>query len=236
MLTCRGLFQLDSFKEISLVAGRAGLDNEISWPYPKHTKVVSPWVRGGEFILVAACFIGTAAVIFLPFFFNMVLCNLFLPHNNNTWIGAYQMHNFQGYVLGTNLVYETPYQKLAFAKLFLNHRLLYSFIYLVAISLFSGLLGTVILGLSFIFNQSKILLFIPLFAAQHISQTYNTKALNNAISNGDTYTNLNILEYVIPEFSKGKSPIFLVIVLGFLALFVLISFLFSQREDIRSLQ
>lgn len=53
MLTCRGLFQLDSFKEISLVAGRAGLDNEISWPYPKHTKVVSPWVRGGEFILVS---------------------------------------------------------------------------------------------------------------------------------------------------------------------------------------
>ena len=53
MLTCRDLFQLESFKEISLVAGRAGLDNEISWPYPKHTKIVSPWVRGGEFILVS---------------------------------------------------------------------------------------------------------------------------------------------------------------------------------------
>ena len=185
---------------------------------------------------LAACFIGTAAVIFLPFLFNMVLCNLFFPHNNNTWIGAYQMHNFQGYVLGSNLVYETPYQELAFATLFLNHRLLYSFIYLAAISLFSGLLGTVILGLSFLFNQSKILLFIPLFAAQHIFQTFDTKALNNAISNGGAYTNLNILEYFIPEFSKGKSPIFLVIVLGFLALFVLISFLFSQREDIRSLQ
>lgn len=133
-------------------------------------------------------------------------------------------------------MYETPYQELAFATLFLNHRLLYSFIYLAAISLFSGLLGTVILGLSFLFNQSKILLFIPFFAAQHISQTFDTKALNNAISNGGAYTNLNILEYFIPEFSKGKSPIFLVIVLGFLALFVLISFLFSQREDIRSLQ
>lgn len=185
---------------------------------------------------LAACFIGTAAVIFLPFLFNMVLCNLFLPHNNNTWIGGYQMLNFQGYVLGTNLMYETPYRELAFARLFLNNRLLYSFLYLVAISLFSGLLGTAILGLSFVFSQSKILLFIPLFAAQHIFQTYDTKALNDAISNGDTYTSLNILEYFIPGFSKGKSPIFLVIVLGFLALFVLISFLFSQREDIRSLQ
>lgn len=185
---------------------------------------------------LVACFIGTAAVIFLPFLFNMVLCNLFFPHNNNTWIGEYQMLNFQGNVLGTNLLYETPYRELAFARLFLNNRPLYSFLYLVAISLFSGLLGMAILGLSFVFSKSKILLFTPLFAVQHISQTYNTKALNNAISNGDTYTNLNILEYFIPGFSKGKSPIFLVIVLGFLALFVLISFLFSQREDIRSLQ
>lgn len=185
---------------------------------------------------LVACFIGTAAVIFLPFLFNMVLCNLFFPHNNNTWIGEYQMLNFQGNVLGTNLMYKTPYRELAFARLFLNNRLLYSFIYLVAISLFSGLLGMAILGLSFVFSKSKILLFIPLFAVQHIFQTYDTKALNNAISNGDTYTNLNILEYFIPGFSKGQSPIFLVVVLGFLALFVLISFLFSQREDIRSLQ
>lgn len=185
---------------------------------------------------LVACFIGTAAVILLPFLFNIVLCNVFLPHNNNTWIGEYQMLNFQGYVLGTNLLYETPYRELAFAWLFLNNRLLYSVIYLVAISLFSGLLGMAILGLSFVFSKSKILLFIPLFAAQHISQTYDTKALNNAISNGDTYTNLNVLEYFIPGFSKGKSPVFLVIVLGFLALLVLISFLFSQREDIRSLQ
>ena len=185
---------------------------------------------------LVACFIGTAAVILLPFLFNMVLCNLFLPHNNNTWLGEYQMLNFQGYVLGTNLVYETPYHELAFARLFLNNRLLYSFIYLVAISLFSGLLGMTMLGLSFVFSKSKILLFIPLFAAQHLFQTYDTKALNDAISNGDTYTSLNILEYFIPGFSKGKSPIFLVILLGFLVLLVLISYLFSQREDIRSLQ
>ena len=53
MLTCRELLSLDSFKGISAVAGHSGLDNVISWPYPKHTKVVSPWVRGGEFILVS---------------------------------------------------------------------------------------------------------------------------------------------------------------------------------------
>lgn len=185
---------------------------------------------------LVAGFIGTFAVFFLPFLFNMVLCNIFFPHNNNTWIGEYQMLNFQGYVLGTNLLYETPYRELAFARLFLNNRVLYSLVYLAAISLFSGLLGMTMLALSFVFSKSKILLFIPLFAAQHIFQTYDTKALNSAISNGDSYTNLSVLEYFIPGFSKGKSPVFLIEVLGFLALLVLISYLFSQKEDIRSLQ
>lgn len=53
LLTCRELLHLDSFRGVSVVAGHSGLDNVISWPYPKHTKVVSPWVRGGEFILVS---------------------------------------------------------------------------------------------------------------------------------------------------------------------------------------
>lgn len=35
------------------MAGAAGLDNVVSWPYPKHTKVISPWVRGGEFVMVS---------------------------------------------------------------------------------------------------------------------------------------------------------------------------------------
>lgn len=53
MLTCRELLQLESFHGVSLVAGATGLDNVISWPYPKHTKVISPWVRGGEFVMVS---------------------------------------------------------------------------------------------------------------------------------------------------------------------------------------
>ena len=53
MVTCRQLLQLDSFANIPLVAGRAGLDRVVSWPYPKHTKTVSPWVHGGEFLLIS---------------------------------------------------------------------------------------------------------------------------------------------------------------------------------------
>lgn len=53
MLTCRELLQLDIFKQIQLVAGRQGLDNVVTWPYPKHTKVIAPWVQGGEFVMIS---------------------------------------------------------------------------------------------------------------------------------------------------------------------------------------
>lgn len=52
-MTCRDLLSLELFKNIPLVAGVAGLDHEISWPYAKHTKVITPWVQGGEFVLVS---------------------------------------------------------------------------------------------------------------------------------------------------------------------------------------
>lgn len=53
MVTCRELLQLDIFRQIQLVAGQRGLDNVVTWPYPKHTKVISPWVQGGEFVMVS---------------------------------------------------------------------------------------------------------------------------------------------------------------------------------------
>ena len=58
MVTCRDLLQLDIFKNIPLVAGQAGLDRVISWPYAKHTKVITPWVQGGEFVLVSGYELG----------------------------------------------------------------------------------------------------------------------------------------------------------------------------------
>lgn len=58
MITCRELFNLDSFKGVQLLGGEAGLDNVITWPYAKHTKVISPWVQGGEFVLVSGYELG----------------------------------------------------------------------------------------------------------------------------------------------------------------------------------
>lgn len=53
MVTCRKLMELDIFHNIKLIAGREGLDRTVSWAYAKHTKDITPWVHGGELILVS---------------------------------------------------------------------------------------------------------------------------------------------------------------------------------------
>ena len=53
MVTCRQLMELDIFHNVKLKAGRRGLDRTVSWVYAKHTKTITEWVHGGEFILVS---------------------------------------------------------------------------------------------------------------------------------------------------------------------------------------
>lgn len=53
MVTCRQLMELDIFHNVKLKAGRKGLDRIVSWVYAKHTKTITEWVHGGEFILVS---------------------------------------------------------------------------------------------------------------------------------------------------------------------------------------
>ena len=53
MVTCRQLMELDIFHNVKLKAGRKGLDRAVSWVYAKHTKTITEWVHGGEFILVS---------------------------------------------------------------------------------------------------------------------------------------------------------------------------------------
>ena len=53
---------------------------------------------------LVASFFGTFLIIAVPFFINLILCNVFLPHNQNTWLGEYQMGNYFRQLLGTNIL------------------------------------------------------------------------------------------------------------------------------------
>lgn len=53
MVTCKQLLELDILHNVKLIAGRKGLDKIVTWVYAKHTKTITPWVHGGEFLLVS---------------------------------------------------------------------------------------------------------------------------------------------------------------------------------------
>lgn len=53
MVTCKQLMELNILYNAKLVAGRKGLDKIVTWVYAKHTKEITPWVNGGEFLLVS---------------------------------------------------------------------------------------------------------------------------------------------------------------------------------------
>ena len=77
---------------------------------------------------LVASFFGTFLIIAVPFFINLILCNVFLPHNQNTWLGEYQMGNYFRQLLGTNILYQTSYTKMPFLKIFLYSPFLYYFL------------------------------------------------------------------------------------------------------------
>lgn len=51
-ICCRDLFQLKNFSKAKLLAGKKGLNREISWPYVRTTESISQWLYGEELIFV----------------------------------------------------------------------------------------------------------------------------------------------------------------------------------------
>lgn len=183
-----------------------------------------------------ACFLGTAIVIFIPFLLNFLLCNIFLPHNTNFTFGEYQRTNYFRTLLGTNLIYETAYPTIPFLDIYLVSPQLYNFLYLFLLSGFAGLLGSFILSISFIWPRSKVLLFVPVFLIQRGLLEYDAGELSRAIKHGSIYINWDLIDYVIPSISKGKSPYLIGAVIVILMLFIIVANCYATRRDLRSLQ
>lgn len=186
---------------------------------------------------ILTAFIGTTLIIAIPCALNLILCNIFLPHNYNTWLGEYQLENFYRAVMGTNHLYETAYKGIPLLRLFLRSPLLYNIVYLFIFSLFSGLLGAFALSLSFWLRKRKIILFLPLFFIIYVLDTINIKWLYMAIDGKKSYVNVAILDYVVPSFSGGgMNPVFIGAVIVILFGFILISAVHATRKDLTSIQ
>ena len=51
-ITCKTLLRAKFFCPIKLMAGRGGLNREVSWPYVGQTASVADWVHGGELLFI----------------------------------------------------------------------------------------------------------------------------------------------------------------------------------------
>lgn len=186
---------------------------------------------------ILAVFMGTALVIAIPCVLNLILCNLFLPHNYNTWMGEYQSESFYQAVTGTNHLYETAYRGILLPDLFLRSPLLYNIVYLLIFSSFSGLLGAFVLSLSFWLRKRKTILFLPLFFIISILDTINIKWLYMAIEGKKSYVDVAVLDYVVPSFSNGgMNPVFICSVIVILFGFMIVSTVHATKEDLASIQ
>lgn len=185
---------------------------------------------------LVAAFAGGALVIFLPFAVNLLLCNLFLPHNGNTWLGQYQMGNFYRWLTGTNLLYPVEYREEPFLGLFLCSPFWYNVLYVLLFAAFSGLLGMVVLSLSFWWRKHRILLFLPLFVVMQVLRGWDAWALTDAIRNGNVYTNLDLLDYVVPSFESGRNPVLFLAVVLVCLLVIGLSAVYAIQGDLRDVQ
>ena len=185
---------------------------------------------------LVASFFGTFLIIAVPFFINLILCTVFLPHNQNTWLGEYQMGNYFRQLLGTNILYQTSYTKMPFLKIFLYSPFLYNFIYLLIFAAFSGLLASFTLSLSFLYKKSKLFLFIPVFATLQLFRVYDSDLFSRSIEGGQTYVNFDILDYVVPTLLKGQDYAFFAKLVFIIFLAIVTLCIYGIKSDLKSLQ
>lgn len=183
-----------------------------------------------------ACFIGTTLVILIPFLFNIVLCNLFLPHNHNTWFGEYSMGNYYRQLLGTNILYNTPHSEMPLLKIYLRSPFLYNILYLLLFSGFSGLLGACTLSVSFLLRVKKIALFVPPFAIIQLLRVLDAYYFSLSLETGVPYTNYNILNYVVPTVSKGHNYALFISCVFIILWLIFTSTICAIKNDLKNIQ
>lgn len=154
---------------------------------------------------LVAAFSANIIVFGVPLFVNLILCNTFFPHNYNTWLGEYQTGNYYRNLLGTNIIYTTKYPRIPFMQLYLNSTFLYNLFYIIIFSLVSGLLGMLIMSISFIIRRRACLFALSFVIVQGL-RFLDNYLLSRAMMGDYCYTNVDILSYITPSMTHGQSP------------------------------
>ncbi|MPQ43508.1 PucR family transcriptional regulator [Clostridium tarantellae] len=76
IVKCEDLIELSFFKDIKLVAGKDGLNRNVSWPYVGQTNSVSEWVHGGELLFITGMGMNVSTKNLIELLKECVLKNL----------------------------------------------------------------------------------------------------------------------------------------------------------------
>lgn len=178
------------------------------------------------------CFCGSAIIILLPLAFNLSLCHIALPSGYNYPFGSYGDLNFSNLLTGETLMFSTKNPAFPFLRIFLRTPVGYNILYILLLSLFSGLLGVVPLCLSFLIKRYRVLLFVPNFILLRVSSVLEQISYNRAIeAPAYNYTNYRIMDYLGPFTYVGQNPVYIFSVVLALVLFCVICCTVAIRRD-----
>lgn len=182
--------------------------------------------------------IGSALVVAIPFLINLLLCNLFFPHNLNTWRGSYPLKSYCDALLGARVDYIPLNEQLPFLKLFLASPALYNLLYLIMFAFLTGLFGILAMACSFVIRRTKILVYILIYALVQIMQNVDGKLLSAAIDGKrECYLCINLITYFLPhENNSGFAVTVLLTEIGMILLVIFLCSVYAINDDIRSVQ
>ena len=195
-----------------------------SFPEDRKNQCLAPVVTRssyGDYLSsqVLASGLGSASVVFLPLLLNLLLCYLAFPSNHNIKLASYQGNMYAAVLLGENRLYTSLGTTYFLLPLYFFSPFLYQMMYLTVLGLFSGLCGAAVTALSFRCFQSKILLFLPLYAVSVITLYARGIWMNAALHSGARYFDPYLCDYLAPFASRDCSPVYFAgICLGLLLL------------------
>ncbi len=184
------------------------------------------------FSKLTACFLGNVVIILIPFLLNLLLCHIAFPSNENSARWVYGVLQYDGILLGTNHSYQTAYGALPFLRLYLFSPTLYNVLYILILSLASGIVGVFVLCLSFFFHKQKAPLFLPVFLMVLGSSVLNAYCLSRAVSDASyQYVNYNLMDYFAAFGYRGQSPYYILGVAAVLLVFCAFAVRHVLRAD-----
>lgn len=152
------------------------------------------------------CFIGSFLIAAVPLLADALLCAVTFPNNDNYMFGAAGTADYAVYLSGASQTYASVSPAMGLVKLFLFSPWLYYLVYVLLFSVFSGMLGILVLAVSCWLPLHKVLLLFPAGLLIFLTRAADERLFFEAAHRPETvYINLSVADYFIPFSRSGQN-------------------------------